>query len=211
MRKRLALILPTYGVLYALCFVAAFLLRFDFQLPEIYQPVIVLGLPIVLSIKFCICLATGEWRRTYRYTTVTDLFNLIVGSATAAGVSYLVLQLALGTLPLPRTVLLIDAMLSVLAVGLLRVGIRVINERIVRAGHERRALILGVDPDHQGKGLGGALLQPALAKADQEGLPCYLETLEEKNLAFYGRHGFEVLVDDREPHSGLKFWTMIRS
>jgi len=71
--------------------------------------------------------------------------------------------------------------------------------------------ILGVDPDHQGKGLGGALLQPALAKADQEGLPCYLETLEEKNLAFYGRHGFEVLVDDREPHSGLKFWTMIRS
>ena len=147
MRKRLALILPTYGVLYALCFVAAFLLRFDFQLPEIYQPVIVLGLPIVLSIKFCICLATGEWRRTYRYTTVTDLFNLIVGSATAAGVSYLVLQLALGTLPLPRTVLLIDAMLSVLAVGLLRVGIRVINERIVRAGHERRALILGVDPD----------------------------------------------------------------
>jgi len=70
--------------------------------------------------------------------------------------------------------------------------------------------ILGVDPDHQGKGLGGALLQPALAKADQEGVPCYLETLEEKNLAFYGRHGFEVLVDDREPHSGLKFWTMIR-
>ena len=95
MRKRLALILPTYGVLYALCFVTAFLLRFDFQLPEIYQPVIVLGLPVVLGIKFCICLATGEWRRTYRYTTVTDLFNLIVGGAVAAGFSYLALQLAL--------------------------------------------------------------------------------------------------------------------
>ncbi|HCK52674.1 MAG TPA: polysaccharide biosynthesis protein [Planctomycetaceae bacterium] len=147
MRKRLALILPTYGVLYALCFVAAFLLRFDFQLPDIYQPVIVLGLPVVLGIKFCICLATGEWRRTYRYTTVTDLFNLIVGSATAAGFSYLALQLVLGSLPLPRTVLLIDAMLSILTVGLLRVGIRVITERVVRAGHARRALILGVDPD----------------------------------------------------------------
>ncbi len=71
--------------------------------------------------------------------------------------------------------------------------------------------ILGVDPDHQGKGLGGTLLQPALAQADEEGLPCYLETLEEKNLAFYLRHGFKVLVDDREPHSGLQFWTMIRS
>ena len=39
--------------------------------------------------------------------------------------------------------------------------------------------ILGVDPDHQGKGLGGELLKPVLAQADAQGLPCYLETLEE--------------------------------
>ena len=49
MRNRLALILPTYAVLYALCFVAAFLLRFDFRPPQIYQHVIVLGMPVVLS------------------------------------------------------------------------------------------------------------------------------------------------------------------
>ena len=66
MRNRLALILPTYAVLYALCFVAAFLLRFDFRPPQIYQHVIVLGMPVVLGVKFVICLATGEWRRTYR-------------------------------------------------------------------------------------------------------------------------------------------------
>lgn len=145
MRNRLALILPTYAVLYALCFVAAFLLRFDFQLPEIYRPIIVLAMPVILGVKFGICLVTGEWRRTYRYTTVADLFSLLGGGVVAAGIAYLLLLPVLGDLPLPRTVLLIDAMLSILAVGLLRVGIRVISES--RAGHERRALILGADSD----------------------------------------------------------------
>ena len=147
MRNRLALILPTYAVLYALCFVAAFLLRFDFRLPEIYQQVIVTGLPVLLAVKFGICLATSEWRRTFRYTTVADLFNLLGGSVAAAGITYLLLLPILDELPLPRTVLLIDAMLSVLAIGLLRVGIRVVSEGAVTAGRERRALILGADSD----------------------------------------------------------------
>ena len=147
MRNRLALILPTYAVLYALCFVAAFLLRFDFRPPQIYQHVIVLGMPVVLGVKFVICLATGEWRRTYRYTTVADLFNLLGGGVVAAAITYVLLLPVLGPLPLPRTVLLIDAMLSILAVGLLRVGIRVVSEGAVRAGHEQRALILGAGPD----------------------------------------------------------------
>ncbi len=147
MRTRLALILPTYATIYALCFVAAFLLRFDFHLPQIYRQVIQSGLPVVLSIKFAICLATGEWRRTYRYTTVSDLFSLIGGSAVAGGIVFLALGLFLGPLPLPRTVLLIDVMLSVLAVGLLRVAIRVVSEGAHLARHERRALLLGANPD----------------------------------------------------------------
>jgi FlaA1/EpsC-like NDP-sugar epimerase len=147
MRNRLALILPTYAVLYALCFVVAFLLRFDFRLPEIYQQVILVGLPALLAVKLGICLVTGEWRRTFRYTTVTDLFNLVGGSIAAAGIGYLLLLLVLDGLPLPRTVLLIDAMLSILTIGLLRVGIRVVSEGAVVAGHQKRALILGADRD----------------------------------------------------------------
>ena len=147
MRNRLALILPTYAVLYALCFVAAFLLRFDFHLPDVYQQVIPTALPVLLAVKFGICVATGEWRRTFRYTTVSDLFHLLGGSLAAAGIAYLLLLPALGELPLPRTVLLIDAMLSILAVGLLRVGIRAVSEGAAAAGDQRRALILGADPD----------------------------------------------------------------
>jgi GNAT superfamily N-acetyltransferase len=50
--------------------------------------------------------------------------------------------------------------------------------------------VLGVDKPLQGQGLGSALLAPMLARADGEGLPCYLETVESTNVPFYQRHGF---------------------
>jgi GNAT superfamily N-acetyltransferase len=53
--------------------------------------------------------------------------------------------------------------------------------------------VLGVDPDRQGQGIGSQLIRPGLDLCDRERLPAYLETGKEANLAFYGRHGFEVL------------------
>ena len=52
--------------------------------------------------------------------------------------------------------------------------------------------ILGVDPGHQGKGLGSALIRPVLERCDSEGYGAYLENSNEANLAFYERHGFAV-------------------
>jgi ribosomal protein S18 acetylase RimI-like enzyme len=69
---------------------------------------------------------------------------------------------------------------------------------------------LGVDPPRQGQGIGGALIQPVLARADAEGLLCYVETEKERNLPFYRRHGFEVVVEGDLPNSGPHFWTMKR-
>ena len=70
--------------------------------------------------------------------------------------------------------------------------------------------ILGVDPPRQGQGAGGALIQPVLQRADAEGLPCYLETMKLRNLAFYEKHGFRVVVDSVIPDGGPRFWTMKR-
>ena len=51
---------------------------------------------------------------------------------------------------------------------------------------------LGVLPSAQGRGIGAALLQPVLARADAEGVPCYLENSSAANLPFYARAGFAV-------------------
>jgi len=70
--------------------------------------------------------------------------------------------------------------------------------------------LLGVEPNRQGQGIGSALLAPGLARADSAGLPCYLETSRERNLPFYTRHGFEVIVEDNLPNGGPRMWTMKR-
>jgi ribosomal protein S18 acetylase RimI-like enzyme len=69
---------------------------------------------------------------------------------------------------------------------------------------------LGVEPPRQGQGIGSALIQPALVRADAEGLVCYLETEREKNVRFYRRHGFEVVVESDVPNGGPHMWTMKR-
>ena len=69
--------------------------------------------------------------------------------------------------------------------------------------------ILGVAPGRQGQGVGSRLIAPVLAAADRSGQLCYLETLEERNLAFYARHRFTVGEHVQRP--GVPgFWTMVR-
>lgn len=69
---------------------------------------------------------------------------------------------------------------------------------------------LGVDPDCQGQGVGSRLLQPVLAQADREGVPCYLETQTERNVAFYQKRGFQVVSDGRVSGQEIRVWTMLR-
>src|SRR3989304_4413982 len=70
--------------------------------------------------------------------------------------------------------------------------------------------ILGVDPLRPGQGVGSALLQEGPPPAAAAGLPCYLETMKARNVPFYQKHGFQVVVDEVIPGGGLRLWTMKR-
>ncbi len=50
--------------------------------------------------------------------------------------------------------------------------------------------VLSTLPSRQGQGLGSAILDPVLEQADAEGLPCYLESSNPRNVSLYLRHGF---------------------
>ena len=69
---------------------------------------------------------------------------------------------------------------------------------------------LGTHPDWQGNGIGTALMQPVLTRADAEGLPAYLESSKERNIAYYGRLGFEVTGELHLPNGGPSLWSMWR-
>ena len=81
---------------------------------------------------------------------------------------------------------------------------------------QRRALVpdphwfllaLAVDPERQRRGVGTALMAPVLG----DGLPVYLETTEEENIAYYARSGFEVVRDAVPDTAGPRTWLMLRT
>lgn len=69
--------------------------------------------------------------------------------------------------------------------------------------------VLGVAPAAQGQGLGSRLLQPVLEICDTDGVPAYLESSKESNIAFYARHGFRVTREISLPR-GPTVWAMWR-
>jgi GNAT superfamily N-acetyltransferase len=79
--------------------------------------------------------------------------------------------------------------------------------------HERHYYlqILGVDPVHQGKGVGAALLKPMLDRCDHEGCGAYLENSNPRNLDFYIRQGFRVINEMRLGKGSPPLWRMWRA
>jgi ribosomal protein S18 acetylase RimI-like enzyme len=53
--------------------------------------------------------------------------------------------------------------------------------------------VIGVEPNAQGTGLGGALMRHAVARCDQDRLVAYLESSNPRNISLYERHGFEIM------------------
>jgi len=70
-------------------------------------------------------------------------------------------------------------------------------------------MVIGVDPDRQRQGIGTALIDPVLRRADSGGLPCFLETSKESNISFYERRGFRV-VEHVTVDGLLDSWGMVR-
>jgi ribosomal protein S18 acetylase RimI-like enzyme len=53
--------------------------------------------------------------------------------------------------------------------------------------------LIGVDPAHQGKGVGAGLLRHVLNACDSQKVLAYLEATSVRNVLLYERHGFEAL------------------
>ena len=70
--------------------------------------------------------------------------------------------------------------------------------------------LLAADPMAWRRGIGTALLEPGLATVDEDGLPAYLETQKEANVAYYRRFGFEETARLTPSPGGPALFTMTR-
>ena len=69
---------------------------------------------------------------------------------------------------------------------------------------------IGVEPERQGQGLGSVLMNHALARADRDGVPIYLETESESNVGFYSHLGFAVIEEIEVGAAKVPIWLMSR-
>lgn len=53
--------------------------------------------------------------------------------------------------------------------------------------------MIGTHADFRGKGVGSKAIKAGLDRADAEGMQCYLESSNPRNVPFYERHGFKVV------------------
>jgi ribosomal protein S18 acetylase RimI-like enzyme len=92
-----------------------------------------------------------------------------------------------------RTLRLAAAMAASAGIGAVRRGLALADCFAEAAPRQRHAYLfaIGVVPDAQGKGLGGALLRHGLARIDRLQRPAYLESTKLENLPLYRHFGFE--------------------
>jgi GNAT superfamily N-acetyltransferase len=107
---------------------------------------------------------------------------------------------------------LLPSMINVTGRNLVRLVsvLQLIEKKHPRDPHYYLA-VLGVEPEMQGRGFGGALMQPVLAGCDRDWIPAYLESSKRRNVVLYERHGFEVVEEVRLPRGGPPIWRMWRA
>ena len=69
---------------------------------------------------------------------------------------------------------------------------------------------VGVDPQHQGKGLGSTLMRHGITRADRGEMPIYVETEVQENVDFYQQLGFEVIEVLNPEGLDIPLWLMAR-
>lgn len=108
--------------------------------------------------------------------------------------------------------LLADVDLVVNVIGLRRFSKVLKRENYIKKYHPDNDFIylwfLGVDPNYQGNGTGGKLLQELTKIADNQSLPIYLETSNPQNLSFYKKFGFDIYHEWNADFIGFTVWFM---
>ncbi len=109
-------------ILLSFSLLSAFILRIGFPLdPEFTQFLIFLGIPIILF-KIISFYSFGLYKRMWRYASLRDL-KAIIEAATVGSLGAIFISYILQTIALPRTVFVIDWLLTIVLVG----GVRFFN------------------------------------------------------------------------------------
>ncbi len=137
--------------LYAAAYFLSFLLRLDFRIyAYFHKPPFWIGLVLVLLARAAFGAHAGLYQRVLKYVGMPDLID-ILRSMSMASVAFVVTAVLFGLREIPRSIFVLDWMVSIVLVGGLRFALRMVSEATENAapsdeeGHQprKRVAIIG--------------------------------------------------------------------
>jgi FlaA1/EpsC-like NDP-sugar epimerase len=119
----------------AIAWYAAYLFRFNFDLPLDHQSLMLQTLWVVLPLQAIAFVSFGLYRGTWRFASVPDLKRILLTVAFAAVVLVALLFMLSTSLRVPRSVLILDPILLLLMMGGSRFAFRAIKEHQLFGEH----------------------------------------------------------------------------
>ena len=120
----------------------AFLLRFDFTIPSIVSPILKQAVLIAVLAKLPIFDWVGLYRGLRRFVSIPDLYLVFVANVAGSVLFAAVSMFWIGP-TMPRSVLVIDAVLCFVATALVRFSARICIETFrKRSGQERTGILI---------------------------------------------------------------------
>jgi FlaA1/EpsC-like NDP-sugar epimerase len=145
LRTRFWFLVLGHSLIFFTSLFVAFFLRFDLQWPEAASEKFFACVTVVIIVKLLCFYALRSFHGWWRYVTFSDLSALAKATAASALTLIIVDYFAKGIL-IPRSVLVIDSAISILALGVVRSSWRMFDEEIaplVSATPHVRTLLIG--------------------------------------------------------------------
>jgi FlaA1/EpsC-like NDP-sugar epimerase len=150
LQYRTWLVAVLQGLLIFTSLVVAWLLRFDFSLP--YRGLLLSAAPLLIVIRLVSIGKFGLLHGWWRYMGVSDALDILKAIALGSVVFLFVIRFVLGIAAFPRTIYILEAVLSMGLLAGVRLFSRILTESVYEAATSRQKVIL------IGAGMGGQII-----------------------------------------------------
>lgn len=125
-------------------YLGAFHLRFEWDIPPEFGGVVVPSLLLLLAVRLPMFSIAGLGRGLWRYTGITDLQKILFSATAGSAVFGVLVMWVIGLNPYPRSVLVIEWLLTVCLSGGVRLAMRWARSRRPQQGRGgKKTLIVG--------------------------------------------------------------------
>jgi len=139
-RKNIWLFLLADSFIITLSLLGAYLLRFDFIIPRELVSNAYYFLVVLLFSKLSVNVVFNIYSGLWRYTSVTDLLNIIKASTFGTLLSAALTLLVLGFFAIPRSIFFIDYILTTIGLVSVRAAVRIYSNYFVKKQNQSKKI-----------------------------------------------------------------------